>query len=45
MTGVIACPFGELITEHLFIQYYRINDELKQIGQIEVILQEELDKL
>lgn len=45
MTGVIACPFGEPITECPFIPYYRLNDELKQIGQIEVLLQEELDKL
>jgi len=42
---ISACPFGEPIAECPFIQYYGIKDERKQIEQIEVIPQEELDEL
>lgn len=42
---ISACPFGEPIAECPFIPFYEIKDERKQIEQIEVIPQEELDEL
>ena len=42
---ISACPFGEPIAECPFISYYALNDERKQIMQIDVIPQEELEEL
>lgn len=42
---ITACPFGDPITECPFIPYYGIKDERKQIKQIEVIPQDDLDEL
>lgn len=41
---IVACPFGNPITECPFIPYYTLNDELEQIMQINKIPQEELDE-
>ena len=41
---ISVCPFGEPIAECPFIPYYALNDERKQIMQIDVILQEKLDE-
>ncbi|MDX9906735.1 MAG: hypothetical protein RBS55_09140 [Bacteroidales bacterium] len=40
-----ACPFGNPVPECPFIPYYKLNNERKQIMQIDVIPQEELDEL
>jgi len=40
-----ACPMGKPIPECPFKPYYKMKDEEKQIMQIDVIPQEELDKL
>jgi hypothetical protein len=40
-----ACPFGNPIPECPFIPYYKLNNERKQIMQMDVIPQGELDKL
>ena len=40
-----SCPFGNPIPECPFIPYYGLKDEREQIKQIEVIPQEELDKM
>lgn len=42
---ITACPFGEHIAECPFIPYYTLNDERKQIMQIDLISQEKLDEL
>lgn len=42
---ISACPFGEPIAGCPFIPYYALNDERKQIMQIDVIPQEQLDVL
>lgn len=42
---ISTCPFGEPIAECPFIPYYALNDERKQIMQIDIIPQEELEKL
>ena len=42
---ISACPFGEPIAECPFIPFYTLNNERKQIMQIDVIPQEELDEL
>jgi len=40
-----GCPFGNPIPECPFIPYYKLKDEHQQIMQIDVIPQDELDKL
>ena len=42
---ISACPFGEPIIECPFVPFYKIKDERRQIEQIEVISQRELDEL
>ena len=45
LVPISACPFGEPIDECPFIPYYALNDEQKQMEQIEIIPQERLDEL
>lgn len=41
---ISGCPFGEPIAECPFIPFYELKDERRQIEQIEVIPQKELDE-
>lgn len=45
VNAISKCPFGEPIAECPFISYYEMRNERKQIEQIEVIPQEELDDM
>jgi hypothetical protein len=45
MTGALLIHLRNQLQNVPFIPYYKINDGLKQIGPIEVILPEEQDKL
>jgi len=40
-----GCPMGKPLDDCPFILYYNLNDEQKQIMQIESIPQEELDRM
>jgi hypothetical protein len=45
VNAMSKCPFGEPIAECPFIPFYEMKNERKQIEQIEVIPQEELDDM
>lgn len=40
-----ACPIGDPIIECPFISYYKIQDERRQVEQIEIIPQDQLDQM
>ena len=45
LVPISECPFGDPIAECPFIPYYALKDEQKQMEQVEVIPEEELDEL
>lgn len=45
LVPISECPFGDPISECPFIPYYELKDERKQMLEVEVIPQEELDEL
>lgn len=45
LVPISECPFGDPVDECPFIPYYALKDERKQMEQVKVIPQEELDEL
>lgn len=43
LVPISECPFGDPISECPFIPYYALKDEQKQMEQVEVIPQKELN--
>ena len=45
LVPISSCPFGEPIDECPFISYYALNDKQKQMEQVELIPQDQLEDL